>query len=164
MVLQTQKGQAARSTTQAEFEDIMKKIHKAATQQCREHRNELANPRKWTPLYSFDRARIHNVEKLANSTGIPRESIIDMPHYAPDLQKPVEHFHGWLKPEFRNMLLVLGNVGGDRAKYHDMLSELKDQYPVESIKRDILSLPDTYRTILRPVSEGGSGGAYAQLS
>lgn len=154
-------GHTAQRTTYAEFKDIMGKFSKVAAEDLKEHAKDHPRRRDLQPRFAFDRARIHNVNRLLQDLKLPAEAIVDLPHYAPDLQKPIEHVHGICKAAFKKMLLVVG-MGHDAAFYNTLYEDIFMSLKPGSIKKDIMSLPTTFNHILAPVSKGGSDGGYAR--
>lgn len=158
--MQRQDGQTAKGTTTAEFEWVLSHVREHAEDDAFKHRHLLKNPKKWRPMYGFDRARIHNVQKALAALKCAAKQILPIPHYAPDFQKAVEHVHGYCKSMFRKRLRTISPmlpIADLAAHYDDIFFSVK----AESVRKDIESLPLTYKHILQPISEGGSDGGYA---
>jgi hypothetical protein len=162
--LQTKRGTPAKATTSVEFLEVFERLVKKAIKVAQSQRHLLQNPRVWQPLFCFDRARIHDlegVEKVLAKHGLPPQCMVDLPHYAYDFQKPIEHVHGTCKRWFRKALHTTG-VNMDEQSYHSLYEQAFMQLNVDSIRKDIESLPAMYQHILAPLSQGGSEGGYAR--
>lgn len=158
--MQTKQNNPAAGTTIAEFEWILKKFQGVAEADAEKHKHLLQDPTQWKPIYSFDRASIHNVHKACAALGCTAEGITPLPHYAPDFQKPVEHVFGYCKAAFRKRLAIIGTTL-PMKEYANHFLDIFFSIKPESVKKDIESLPTTYNNILAPLSAGGSNGGYA---
>jgi hypothetical protein len=125
------------------------------------HKHELADSENFTPILCFDRPNIH--DPIAVQDAGP-ECIVDMYHYAADMQKVVEHCHGNNDRLLALRVLELGTGGVRTGKFwHDELRRIHMECTtVEGLQADINSLPATWAHIKTPVAEGGSGGRMAR--
>lgn len=119
----------------------------------------------WSPILSFDRPNIHNVQKVIDRLGIDEGNILPLVHYVPDVQKVVEHCHANNNRKLKQQVLQKGTKKQPQ-EYVDMLRQAfmsigTDQGKLQKLQQDIQSLDDTLKHIKKPRAEGGSGGGFA---
>ena len=143
--------------------DIAEQIWEDAGAVLYEHRHELQDPANWNPILAFDRPRIHDVDQLLERIKMVEEAVVDMCHYAGDMQKVIEHCHANNQRVLSERVLDLGTKGQYKGKFwHDELCRTHmHENSVESLRKDVLSLPATYKHISAPIDQGGSAGKTA---
>lgn len=103
-------------------------------------------------LYSYDNPRIHeSAADLLERAGISPADRVPLPPYSPDMHKVIEHAHSNLQQIFKQMIRDNSNIKTP-VGYEYALRRAAKQLSKESIARDVQSLPETYKAIIK---EGG---------
>lgn len=143
--LQTQGGKVAKGVTAAEFVDLMKDL---VGQLQRYTPSPLRASEHW--LISYDNAGAHT-EAEHKVPGLNRQTL---PPKSPDMHKVVEHVHAWLTEKMQQWLRAQQT---NKVTSEDAQAELKrlfKSYPTDSLRRNVASLPETYKAII------AAGGAF----
>ncbi len=115
---------------------------------------------KGGPFYSWDNASFHTSVNL-QAIGIQQADMWKLPPNSPDMHKVIEHVVGRVKRALREELC-------DNARL-TTVEHIKDvckdvffnKITKESVKKDIDSLPTTYRHIHTKKSKGGREGDWS---
>lgn len=127
--------------------------------------HEKKKQKEWSPILSFDRPKIHNVQKVMDRLGILEGNILPLTHYVPDVQKVVEHCHANNNRKLKQLVLEKGTKKPPQD-YQEMLRKAfmsigTDQGKLQKLQQDIQSLDATLKHIKKPRAEGGSEGGFA---
>lgn len=99
------------------------------------------------PIYVFDNASIHNRDR-AITGGIPAERLAyKIPARSPDFNKVAEHVHHWLAQSLVDDMAADPELKGAEA-LKKRVAELFRQIPADAIRRDALSLKETFRQVV----------------
>jgi arylamine N-acetyltransferase len=130
----------ALTITREEFEDVMAEVHKKVLKMISD------KGQSWQPLYSWDHTALHeNVDY--SRMGFSKQQRVALGVRAPDMHKVIEHVFGYIKPRMHARLYqadykVTALECQRLAKRVFMEAAL-----AEKIKKDVASLPLTYKVI-----------------
>ncbi len=155
-------GEEAKGPTAHEYaEQVMKPLIRKADAIMKKWAYKLHNPAESSPIYSMDNPRIHTKALREYFPDLMEgEDLFPLPPYAGDVHKVIEHVHGILS---KQMQVILRHIRKKQSVwwYRHHLSEMFFKYGVNSVQRDVMSLPDTLALISKPPSRGGTGGGWA---
>lgn len=151
----------AKGITTEEFVDVADKIWVDAGAKLYEELCEKEGVAEWSPILSFDRPRIHNEGAVLEKLAVTEDAVLKLCHYAPDIQKVIEHCHAILNRILQQKVLEIGTNQPPQV-FHSVLKDAFMSMKQDSLRRDILSLDATLEHIMKPTSQGGTGGGFAR--
>jgi hypothetical protein len=157
LFFQTTKNKPAKKLTAAEFLDVMRNV-KTKTDACKE-----ANPKYYKiggPYYSWDNASWHQAADLS-TIGIKHEHRLPLPPNSPDMHKVIEHVVGNTKRRMKECLCDNAALTSVKDVKKAMEKVFYTKNKVTSIRKDINSLPGTYKIIHDKLCAGGTEGNWA---
>ena len=97
------------------------------------------------PLFSFDNDPVHN----AADAIIPPTYRVPLPPRSPDMHKVIEHSYNWLTHTLKKGLLPCCSIINRQrpfslAFWPKLVEGVYLSLPVEGVRKDVMSLPDTY--------------------
>jgi hypothetical protein len=153
--------QDAKTITSEEFLDVVDQIWVDAGYMLYEALHATGPDVDCTPILSFDRHTVHNIDKVENRIKVDRKhSILPLQHHVPDVQKVIEHCHANNNRRLKRAVLEKGTKLHPSV-YHSMLRDAFMSTDVLSLQKDISSVQATLKHILLPKAQGGSEGGYA---
>jgi hypothetical protein len=156
--MQTSKGNPAKKMTRDEFVDAVKQA-KDASEACVAEFPEFYS--KGGPYYSWDNASWHQALNLED-VGLKESDKWQLPPNSPDMHKVIEHVVGRVKQQLRHKLCDNANINSSKEVQAAFIDVFYKQISTESIRKDIESLPSTYKHIHGKKNQGGSEGDWAQ--
>lgn len=143
----------AKSFTAAEVRDVMEGFRDIAVsvmeEACGGNQVEIQNNQ---PIFSLDNASVHN--DLEDITGVGPFQRAPLPPRSPDMHKVIEHLFNTLQYKLHRILLPA--ICQDYARnpeafppmfWVDVVEAVLKDVTVDSIRADIMTLPDTYQYI-----------------
>lgn len=113
------------------------------------------------PVYSFDNWSGHKQAAEALHLDVKEGTRAPLPPKSPDMHKVIEHVFNTVQNEFGKRLWMHPGEH-DMSTYLAVLEDILFNFiTVESVRKDIDSLPKTYEHIMTPVASGGRGGKCA---
>jgi hypothetical protein len=148
MQLQTKGGTEAKSTTQAEMEDLLHCV-------CTAFHKKTGH---W-PYLSFDNASIQAKIDVTcirrdyhDPVQLPADHNLHIPNYSPDINRAVEHQFGGGKPRVRNACYMLDHVVTTAKELRKIACmEFTKNVPPGSMKRNVEGLPLLWEQISTPL-------------
>jgi hypothetical protein len=113
------------------------------------------------PVYSFDNWSGHEQAVQALHLDLKEGTRAPLPAKSPDMHKVIEHVFNTVQNEFGKRLWLHPGKH-EMSTYLAVLEDILFNFiTVESVRRDVESLPRTYDHIMTPVADGGRGGQCA---
>lgn len=116
---------------------------------------------KGGPYYSWDNAAWHQAVSL-DQVGLTQGDKWQLPPNSPDMHKVIEHVVGNVKRALRDKLADNANITSAQQLRDAFVEVFYEEISKDSIRKDIDSLPNTYKHIHHTKQQGGSGGDWAQ--
>lgn len=141
----------------------MRELVPLAEKLLEDHKDELDDPNDHSPIYSFDNPRTHLrslSEDMPNFGIVEGQNTFPLPKYSGDIHKAVEHVHGTLTNKMASEHRRV-RTEHNLQWYKDKLRAHFWALPASHMQKDVETLPDTFRVIASPASEGGTAGNWA---
>ncbi len=155
--LQTKRGEPAKRQTSDEFAERVLDVKQLSLASKDKHPEYY---KKGGPFYSWDNASFHTSMKL-HDVGLSEEDMWLLPPNSPDMHKVIEHVVGRVKRALREELCDNANITTVKQVKHVCKQVFFNRITVESVRKDIDSLPTTYRHIHAKKSQGGREGDWS---
>jgi hypothetical protein len=141
--LQTRSGHLAKKLTADEFDYHFQRIRSSIEKYAADHPGEL----KFKIMFSYDFATCHKDSAAARNLADDEKAPIAAKSF--DIQKIVEHAHHLIKGAYRREL-QMADLETSRDDLVAMFKDIvKANVLVGPIRKDVDSLPGTYRAILQ---------------
>lgn len=160
LLLQTKKGETAKTITAAEFVECMKEI-KDKSEKCTHEDEHKKYYKKGGPYYSRDNAPWHAFANL-QEVGIEPEDILQLPPNSPDMHKVIEKIINNTWRELHSYLLEHAEVTTAKDVVAAFQKAFANNIKVETVRKLVDGLPKTYRAIQASRMQGGSEGDWPQ--
>jgi len=150
--MQTKKGTAAKGPTAEEFLHVMTYFKSEAMEVARKHPHVFGRAALTGDIklkFSFDNLPIHKDPSL----GQLEIEKVPLPPRSPDMHKVIEHIFGTLTRAM-NLSLATDPTLNTTAKYKAELERLFAAITPESVRKDVESLPATFKCIADDVKGG----------
>ncbi len=155
-LLQTKLGKPAKRQTGDEFAERVQDV-KQLSQASKEKHPQYYS--KGGPFYSWDNASFHTSLKLQD-VGLSETDMWLLPPNSPDMHKVIEHVVGRVKRALREELCDNANIK-TVEQVKRVCRDVFFRITTESIRKDIDSLPNTYKHIHDKKSQGGREGDWS---
>lgn len=163
------KGSAedAKSTTEEEFKDNLYKIvqkFQRKTKQYNKDNNLGSEPD--APVLCYDNNKIQRIADIStlkydNEPDIsldPEAQRVDLPTYSPDMNRPIEHVFGFIKPRVRAHIYeryehYVSSAAGARDLQAIVIQVFEKELVPEAVEKDVAGLPLLWHIISTPWGE-----------
>lgn len=163
------KGSAedAKSTTEEEFKDNLYKIVQKFQRKTKQYnRDNNLGSEADAPVLCYDNNKIQRIADIStlqydNEPDImldPATQRVDLPTYSPDMNRPIEHVFGFVKPRVRAHIYeryehYVSGAAGAKDLQAIVIQVFEKELVPEAVAKDVAGLPLLWHIISTPWGE-----------